>query len=518
MAIGRIREHGVIVKRKCRSCLRIALLYPSVYRAAVASLAYQNMYYFLNSLDFVVAERFVAKNISGEEPEPRSLETGSPLTSFDAVLVPIGFEADYAGLVRLLAAAGIEPRREKRGRGPLLVLGGPVPSVNPSIASGFADVVLLGDAEPLLPLLVEALYDEGERGLERLGCRDGFLSGECSRGVRVVVAPSIEELPHSVTQFRVPGSGDPWGEAYMVEISRGCPHMCRFCMPAHFSMPFRVRSFARVVELLENGVRANSVKRVAFYSLSFFDHPASDRLLEYIVEAGLEASIGSLRGDQLDDARVELLRAVGQRVVTIAPETLSPRLCSIIGKCIPVERVEEVARAAWNAGMHVKVYLMVGLPGETLDDVERTARALAAIARKQPRRRGMRVSVNPLIPKPWTPMQYASFISEKEYYSRIRVLRKVLSRVGVEVDALSYRYALAEAIIARGNRELVEPIIDWGMVGARLGSFFTALKKRGVELSGFLRFDPERAEWLRMVRLAFPLKSLEVSWSSMVGG
>ena len=448
------REHGVIVKKKCRGCLRIALVYPSIYRAAVASLAYQNLYYMLNSFEYVVAERFVAENLYGEEPAPRSLETGGGLQSFNVILVPLSFEADYATLVRLLAAGGIalEAGKRRREGQPPVIVGGPVPSMNPAVALEVADMVLVGDAEPLVPRLVERLYEEGAwKGLDSLSCRGGFLAKNCEGRVRRVYTASIEDSFHSTLQFRIPGSGDPWGEAYMVEVSRGCRHMCRFCMPAHFSWPLRHRSYDRIVSLVEEGVEVNRVQRVAFYSLSFFDHPSSDKLLEYVAERGLTATIGSLRGDQLDEDRVELLSRIGQRVVTIAPETLSERLCRVIGKCISPDRILEVASSARRRRMHLKLYLMVGLPGERAEDVEETGNRLVELAAKEPGLRGARATVNPLIPKPLTPMQYARFIGEKEYVERVRRLKRVLGKASIRVEPLSYRYALMEAIIARGG-------------------------------------------------------------------
>jgi len=511
-------EHGVVRKR-CSGCLRVALLYPSLYQAAVASLAYQNLYYMLNSLDYIYAERFVATSLAGPEPEPRSLETGSPLRDFDLILAPVSYELDYVTLARMLLAAGIEPLREQRREGgPLLVLGGPVPSMNPAPALELADLVLVGEAEPLVPQLAEAAaaYGAGRGLLEGLACRPGFLAAGCGEPVEKAVARNLDEAFHSTLQFRVPGSGEPWGEAYMVEVSRGCPHMCRFCMEAHFLLPTRHRSLGRVLELVERGVEANRVGKVAFYALSFYDHPHADRLMETVTgELELEATVGSLRADQLTRDRLEALRNAGQRHVAVAPETFSPRLCRGIGKCIPLDKVEEVALDAWRLGLRVKLYLMLGLPGERDEDAAAYAETLKQISRLAPPvREALRVSVNPLVPKPHTPLQYLPLVDERSYLRRLRLLQRAQSRV-LRVDGLSYRYAYAQAVVARGGWGTGRMIAEWARLGGRLGQLRRAAREAGV--------DPDAAAyrplatgmpWHSLVRLGLPRRSLERGYQS----
>ena len=508
-----LREHGVVAKR-CRGCLRVALLYPAVYSAAVASLAYQNLYYMLNSIDYVQAERLVATGMAGEEQPPRSLETGTPLDRFDLVLVPVSYELDYVTMARMLEAAGVPAlRRARRPEDhPLIVVGGPVPSMNPAVALELADFVLVGEAEETVLKLAEQLYTGGREAVQGLACRRGFLAPGCSEPVEKAVAWSLDEAFHSTLQFRVPGSGEPWGEAYMVEASRGCPHMCRFCMEAHFLLPTRHRSLRRLKQLIEQGVEANRLRRVAFYALSFFDHPSADELLEWVVDEGLEATIGSLRADLLDEDRVELLHAAGQRVVTVAPETLSPRLCRATGKCIMMGTVEEIARWAWRRRMHIKLYLMLGLPGEADRDIEDYAEQLRRLSRRAPPARdAIRVTVNPLVPKPWTPFQHLPLVDRKTYERRVRVLRRAQSKV-LSIDALSYRYAYAQAVIARGDGRVAELVAEWARLGGRLGQLWTAARRLGVDPDRYVYGPPEERPWEHLVRPGYPPAALRASY------
>ncbi len=503
-----MREHGVIVK-KCRGCLRVALLYPSLYEAAVASLAYQLLYYMLNSLDWVAAERFILPSL-GDLSEPlRSLETGSRLDSFDAIIAPVSYELDLVYLIHALAASGIEPRAPRRSK-PWVIVGGPVPSMNPAPSLRVADVVVVGEAEPTIPRLLEALVEES---LDSLSGGNGFLTHPVVEGgerARRVYVSSLDEAPHPVLEFRVPGSGEPWGEAYMVEVSRGCRWMCRFCMEAFFTLPWRVRSYARVRSLIEEGVAANRVRRVAFYSLSFFDHPAADRLLEYVAGEGLEASIGSLRADTLNEDRLALLKMVGQRTLTIAPETFSERLSCLLGKRIGYSLVEGLVEEAVRLGLKPKLYLMTGVPGESLEDTRRDAELAARLVRVS--RGVLRVTLNPLVPKPWTPLQYARFIGEEEYEARVRLYKRLL---GGRVEALSYRWAYAQAVIARGGFDTGDALVKVASETTRLGRVLRSLRGTSGDKAAREGLEPgETLPWVELVDPGYPVAALVKSLES----
>jgi radical SAM superfamily enzyme YgiQ (UPF0313 family) len=478
----------------------------------------------LNSLDYVYAERVVASSMAGREPPPRSIETSRPLKDFDLVIAPISYELDYVTLLRLLLSAGIDASSSERRRKhqPLIVVGGPVPSSNPVVAREISDLVLIGEAEPLVPRLVEEAYTRGAwDAFDVLACLPGFLpasSVSCGRRVKRVWIRNLDKAYHTTMQFRVPGSGEPWGEAYMVEASRGCPHMCRFCMEAHFLMPLRHRSKKRILELIERGLGANRVRKVAFYALSFFDHPNADELLEEVIESfGAEATIGSLRADQLDEERLALIARAGQRHVAIAPETFSPRLCKALGKCIPLEKTQRVSVEAWRRGLKVKLYLMLGLPGESDRDVEMYASILRELSKRAPpMREALRVSVNPLIPKPFTPLQFHKLISEKDYMRRIGMLRTASSRV-LSVDALSYRYAYAQAVIARGDERLARVLIEWAKLGGRLGQLRIAARRQGVDTDEYA-YTPTTElvyKWHSLVDNGVPFKTLMHSYNTL---
>ncbi|HIQ11040.1 MAG TPA: radical SAM protein [Pyrodictium sp.] len=500
------REHGTIVKRGCRYCIGVALLYPAVYSAAVASLAYQELYYLINMLEYAYAERFVAKRMRGHEDPPRSLDTGAPLSKFKLIIAPLAYEADYLGLMRLLLAANIEPLRDRRRDGPIIAVGGPAAMASPQLALEIADIVLVGDIEPTIPKLVEAIY-HGD--LEEIMCKDGFLVQGCEKPVRKLYTADLDKAFHPILQFRIPGSGEPWGEAFLVEVSRGCPHMCSFCLAAHLGMPYRYRSFKKLVEIIEEGVNINRVSRVAFYALSLFDHPQADKLVEHVIEMGLSASIGSLRADLLDDKRVELIARLGQKVLTIAPETLSEKVCKVIRKCVEWERVVEVSKAAWRYGMHTKYYLILGIPGEEQRDIEETAKKLAELLSKSPTKNFTSITVNPLIPKPFTPLQWTQLVSRKAYRERIKIIKNILK--GIRVEELPYNEAVTQVVIDRGDKNVALALRHAAEVGASYASILSYLKRQGVHIENYTRqLDlNEVPQWHRMIDVGIPLVSLK---------
>lgn len=499
------REHGVIVKRGCRNCVGVALLYPAIYSAAVASLAYQELYYLINMLEYAYAERFVAKRMKGPEEPPKSLDTGAPLSKFRLVIAPLAYEADYLGLMRLLLAAGVEPLRERRRDGPIIAVGGPAAMASPQLALEIADIVVVGDIEPTIPKLVEAVY-HGDIG--EIMCRDGFLVRDCEKPVKKLYTANLDRAFHPILQFRMPGSGEPWGEAFMVEVSRGCPHMCSFCLAAHLGMPYRYRSLKTLARVIEEGVSVNRVDRVAFYALSLFDHPQADELIEHVIEMGLSASIGSLRADLLDDRRVELIARLGQKVLTIAPETLSDRVCRVLRKCVEWNRIVEVSRAAWNHGMHTKYYLMLGIPGEERKDVEETAKRLAELLVQSPTKGLTSVTVNPLIPKPFTPLQWAQLIPKKEYKERLKILRRVLK--GIRIEELPYNEAVLQTVIDRGDRKVALALRQAAIEGASYTLVLSHLKRQGIRVENYTRqLDlNETPQWHKMIDVGIPLASL----------
>ncbi|GAB6147697.1 radical SAM protein [Stetteria hydrogenophila] len=474
----------------------VGIAYPAPYRAALSSLAYHLLKGLLAGEGIPYTEVFM-------EEEPWSPGRYRPPT---ALFASLPYELMYPDMVRLLDQLRVPVRAGERGEeDPVVIAGGPAVTANPLPVSGIVDAVLIGEVEPVFHDIIDALgYPSRKSRLEALAQVDGvYVPSLGNEPVTRVYARDLDSAWYPVRQ-EIPRGVEPvWGRSFMLETTRGCARGCRFCMEGFIFRPKRDRSLKRILELMEEGVRVNRVGKVAFYSLAFFDNPAAERALEHAVEAlGLEVSVPSLRLETLTERRARLIAAGGQRTLTIAPETGSCRVARAINKYAGNERVLEAVETAVAAGLRsVKMYLITGFPGETEEDLEATVELVAGAQRVAASRGGrVKVSVNPFIPKPVTPLQWAPMAPLGELRRRISMLRRRLARLGVEVDAYDPRYAVAQAVIARGGPEASELVVEWGRRGGGLGGFRAAAKALGVEVERYLAgMDPrEDPPWHRV--------------------
>ena len=461
---------------------QVALVYLSNRRVAYSSIAFHMIRGYLAESGVPHAVYFLEEgSLTSERPAP-------PPSKAPVWLVSLPYEILYADLVRALEASGVPLLRERRRGSPLVVAGGPAVTANPLPLFDIADAFLIGELEPVFDDLLEAFQagSPGARLQEVAGVR-GVLAPSMPRRVRRVYQPDLDASWYPVEQ-RVPRGVEPvWGRSYMLETTRGCARMCRFCMEGVIFRPKRDRSYARLRELFEEGVEASGVGKVSFYSLAFFDSPHAEKILAYAVERGYEVSVPSLRAETITRERARLIAMGGQRTITIAPETGSCRLGRAINKCIGVEGTLRAVEEALEGGIrNVKLYLIVGFPGETEEDLRETLNLVRIVARIVARRgRTLRVSVNPFIPKPATPLQWAP-LPDKRYVAEasMRIAREA-RMYGGRATTYDFKWALVQAVLSRGGERLGRAIIAWAHRGARLGAFRGALREVGVEASSY---------------------------------
>ncbi|MEM4463446.1 MAG: radical SAM protein [Fervidicoccaceae archaeon] len=415
----KFRERNAIFKRRFQH--RIALLFPSTYRASISSLGYQIIYYYLNSFDDIYAERVVA---DGELPI--SIETRTPLRKFDLILASAHYELDYVEIVKLLYRAGLNPLKEKRAEDPFLIVGGPSISAWPYPMVKIADAAFLGEFEASGEKFVEALQyidkKEKKRFLDSLQEVKGVWLPE--KGEREIVRVSdLDRAFHPIQQIQNENVEPVWGRSFMLETSRGCSRGCFFCLEAAVSGGRRERSLSILNQLIEKGVEANEVKKVTFFSLSFFDSKTGDELLKRLVEMGIEGSIPSVRAETISEERAELIKKIGQRTVAIAPETARQSLRFEIGKMMRDEDIYRALNALAGQGLSVKLYYMIGLPNESQDDLGEIASQIRNAVKIMGNNRKVKVSINPFIPKPGTIMWKYQMLPLEELKKRIEYLK-----------------------------------------------------------------------------------------------
>ena len=500
----------------------VALLYPADRRVAYSSLAFYMLKEYLEEERISYATYFLESGfLAAERPSP-------PPSKARVILVSLPYELMYLDLVKALDASGIPVWAAERSSGPVVIAGGPAVTANPLPLYGIVDAFLVGEAEPVLEEIVGAAQEPSRpRILERLADAGLLVPGVRDR-VRRIYERDLDRAWYPTRQTPPPGVEPVWGRAFMLETTRGCGRMCRFCMEGTIFRPKRDRSIRRLVELVDTGVERGRHGKVSFYSLAFFDSPHADAILEYVVEKGLEASVPSIRAETLTPERARLIARAGQKSITIAPETGSCRLGRAINKCIGREGALEAIRNALEGGIrNVKLYVMVGFPGESDEDYKETLSMIEEAALLVARHGGqLRVSVNPFMPKPVTALQWAPLAPPRVLREKINGVVKAARRRGGRASSYDPKWAVAQTLLARGGRELAELVVEWARLGGSLGNLRKAAGLVGVRIEDYI--GEKHVEWdppwhlvvehpyasLRHLRLEYKLYLAEVGAST----
>ncbi len=503
----RRRERNPVSKRGKPRDIRIGILLPIPYRAAMSSLFLHYAYIALNQLEGVVAYRYVY-DIASDTLE--ALDTSEPPTKLDALLVSTPFELDYVALARIAIELGLAPR--KSCSKPILISGGIAPSANPLPLAGIVDAVVVGEAEPILGEIAYAVGEEPRRALEALSeTRCIYIPSMDTGRVERCIVEDLDRAPHPAMQI-VPLEEEPvYGHGLRVEVSRGCRRLCAFCLEGHVSLPMRWRSLEVLKRIVEAGIEYQLRRRVVIYSLSLFDVPHADQFLEFLADSGIDASVPSLRPDYLNRDRTELIHRLGQRTLTVAPETMVRDLGCPIGKCVDRDTMAEIALHSYRVGFtHLKVYLVAGFPCEDVDRSLEEVRKFLEDARRYgvSRAKYIRFSLNPLIPKPWTPFQYLPPSYVLDLAGVLRRAEQVLETPISEIEVVDPEWGFAQAVLSLGSEETSKLILDWAVQGLSLRGFRQALEDHRHELR-YVEDGWSTPPWVDTIEPPVPLTYLE---------
>jgi radical SAM superfamily enzyme YgiQ (UPF0313 family) len=442
-------ETGTLFKQ---AGLAFALCYPSPYAVGMSSLGYQTIYRRLNGLQGVAAERAFlpddarAARASGEPL--RTYETGRPVGDFPVVAFSLAYELELAGLVDCLDLAGIPAFADERlaqgDRSPLIVIGGPLTFSNPVPAAPYADVLLVGEAEQTVVELCEAIRGAASREalLQALAARPGFYVPSVHGERPPPVAAADDALLPAFSQIRTPHT--ELAGMFLIEPERGCHRGCTYCvMRRSTNGGMRLVDPERVEALIPPDAR-----RVGLVGAAVTDHPRLPDILRFIVDGGREVGISSLRADRLNDEIVGLLRRGGYRTLTTAADGSSERLRDAIQRKTRERHLLRAAQLARAHGMQqLKLYMMVGLPGETdadIDELGRFSLELAAAAGR------LVLGIAPFVSKRKTPLDGAPFEEVAVLDARLERLRAAV-RGRVTLRPTSPKWAWVEYRLAQGG-------------------------------------------------------------------
>jgi radical SAM superfamily enzyme YgiQ (UPF0313 family) len=395
------------------------------------------------------------------------------------------------------------------------MIGGAVTFVNPEPLALFADVVAAGEGEALIPPLLTAFRDASDRDdlLRRLTTERGFYipsfydvhyreSGSIERFepktgtgapavVRKAALKTTEAVDPPVTSIFTPDT--EFGSRLLVEVVRGCANLCRFCWAGYNYLPVRAFPKERILELAEKAKPYSN--RAGLVSIALCDHPDIEEILTRLTEMGYSISPASLRLDDLTPQILDLLRASGERTVTIAPEVGSDRLRRVVNKTITNQEILAATEMIFAAGMeNLKLYYMIGIPTETDDDlvaIRDQILQMRDIMMAHAKGRGHvgRIvgSVNPLVPKPGTAYQWLPMEDDASIDRKIKRLRSLTADIeNVYFNIKSERHSFYQALLSLGDRR-VAPAIEAAEQNG--GNWRAAVKEAGVDADFFVFRD-----------------------------
>ena len=464
-------ERGTLLKE---APLRVALCYPSPYHVGMSSLGFQAIYREIHSHPGATAERaFLPDDVAdfrASGAELSTCETQATVSQSAIVAFSIAYELELTGLLEMLSLAGLPLLREERGPNhPLVVAGGPLTFSNPAPLEPFVDVLVLGEADETIHRLLEAAAPGTSREATLAALEDVPGFQVVGRGGAALIARAPDDKLPARSQIVTPHC--ELRSMFLVEAERGCSRGCHYCVMRQGACGgMRLVEPERVLAAIPEAAR-----KVGLVGAAVTDHPQLPQILRALIDSGREFGVSSLRADRLTPELADLLARGGYRTLTVALDGASRRLRQEIDRKTGEEDVLRAATLAKAAGMkRLKLYVMVGLPGETDADLDELARFVRELASALP----VSMGVAPFVAKRHTPLDGAPFEPVASLEHKLKRLAKSL-RGRAEVRPVSARWAFVEYMLAQCGAEAGLAAMDAWRAGGGFVAFKRAFKERG---------------------------------------
>ncbi len=491
------RETGY-VKKVWGTYNTVCLAYPNYYRTGMANLGFQTVYKIFNEQPSFLCERVFlplpedeAEYVSGAA-EMVSLESQKSIAEFDILAFSISFENDYPHVLKMLELAGISLlSKDRSGKYPLVIGGGIALTLNPEPLADFFDLFILGEAEEILPQFSRHFEEARRFGHDR---RKLLL--DLQKKIQGVYVPSLYEVKYSVdskiksitpleaelpkkikinsikdinafkTEEVISAPQTEMEDMYLVEVSRGCFHNCRFCAASFIYRPARFRSRDEIVASIDRGLQRK--KKIGLVGTAVSEHPELIKICEYIIGENAEVGIGSLRIDQINEKIVELIKANGIETVALAPEAGSQRMRDLLRKEITEEDIIRATELLMEKEIsNLRLYFMVGLPKEDQQDIDAIIELTKKIqhhalqySKGKRKFRRITLSINQFIPKPQTPLQWCALADVNIVGKKIKKIVNAFrndKQIKIIHDVPKWNYI--QALLSLGDRRVGEILL-----------------------------------------------------------
>jgi hypothetical protein len=461
---------------------RVALAYPSPYRVAMSSLGYQRVYRSIQGMPGVCCERAFLPDGADEPgvaevPTPVTYEGLRPLAEFPLVALSVAYELEIAGVVRLLEASNLPSLAAERGEGfPLVLAGGPLTFSNPLPLAPFVDAIVVGEAEGIVEWAIGVVRDSHgrEHALDELSKHPHVFVPSRHGSALPPVAACDDALLPAWGPIRTPHT--ELSDMFLIETERGCSRGCTYCV-----MRRSTNGGMRVVpkEVVLDTIPADA-RRVGLVGAAVSDHPRIVDIVRTLAERGAEVGLSSLRPDRLKDEFVQALRMAGYRTLTTALDGASERLREGIERRGRAPHYVAAAERARKHGMdRLKLYLMLGLPGELDEDVDECAAFVSELSRIIP----VALGVAPFCAKRKTPLDGTVFAGVDTVDARLARLRSGL-KGRANVRSTSARWAWVEYALAQGDEEEGLAVRRAVHAGGRFSDYKRELVRLGYAATG----------------------------------
>lgn len=447
-----ILEKNIIKKNPLKAEIRIGLTYPNSYKTAMSSLGFQLLYNLINERDDSWCERIVY-------PDKRSIESNSPIKDFNVICFSIQYEQDYFNVLEMLKNSDIPLKREDRNANhPLIIAGGPCTSSNPLPLSDYIDLFIMGDGEIAINELLD-LYksiDNPQENIAEFSKIEGIYVSKLNNHTKICIN-DMNSIYHNTYPLIVETENSDYTPVFnnsiLLNVSRGCTRGCRFCMSSYLYRPIRETNLEKLFEIAETSRQNSGFKKINLIGTAVGDYSKLYELIDGLKNRNFEVSTPSLRIESLNKKIISNLKKGGLKTLTIAPESIYS-LRKSINKDISDEEIESVIKNAVELNLKIKLYFLIGLPGESKEDIKELAeyiKYLNSLANKN----SMSFSVNPTIPKANTPLQWDQY-NLNSIKKKIKYLKKELKNINIKFD--SGKMGLIQYVLSCGGHEVGELI------------------------------------------------------------